>query len=79
MEEVREALEAVKEEDSEKLEDTEGEVRINQRVQSPRQPGEKPGPKAGSSAKRCEDKIKTHNDYKVRNIMAKTLMIYDKV
>ena len=55
VEEVREALEAVKEEASEKEADTEGKVRIDQRVQSPRQRGEKPGPKAGSSAKRCDD------------------------
>ena len=51
-EEVREAFESTNKDVIGKAETDDGDIRIEQRVQLPRQ--SKQGPKAGSSAKRCE-------------------------
>ena len=51
-EEVRETFESTNKDDIRKAETDNGDIRIEQRVQSPRQ--SKQGPKPGSSAKRCD-------------------------
>ena len=51
-EEVRETFESTNKDDIRKAETDDRDIRIEQRVQSPRQ--SKQGPKPGSSAKRCD-------------------------